>query len=154
MLSHWCIFYVFSQNTQELMKYSEQNEICIVWIYVFLFLVLPLITLPASFLYGWCNFLRIPFVYFIFINVERWYYGSWFCTNEMVDTHYILIYCILCMYMMDTMEICVKHRKSVERILKSMFVYLLKILRKPFEGNEKTNELYNDVIMEIERRKS
>ena len=52
MLSHWCIFYVFSQNTQELMKYSEQNEICIVWIYVFLFLVLPLMTLPASFLYG------------------------------------------------------------------------------------------------------
>ena len=72
----------------------------------------------------------------------------------MVDTHYILIYCILCMYVMDTMEICVKHRKSVERILKCIFVYLLKILRKPFEGNEKTNELYNDVIMEIERRKS
>lgn len=153
MLSHWCIFYVFSQNTQELMKYSEQNEICIVWIYVFLFLVLPLITLPASFLYGWCNFLRIPFVYFIFINVERWYYGSWFCTNEMVDTHYILIYCILCMYAMDTVEICVKHRKNIGKILKSMLIYLLKILRKPFEGNEKTNELYNEVMMEMERRK-
>lgn len=54
MVSHWCIFYVFSQNTQELLQYSDQNVICIAWIYVFLFLVLPLITLPASFLY--CKF--------------------------------------------------------------------------------------------------
>ena len=72
----------------------------------------------------------------------------------MVDTHYILIYCILCMYVMDTMEICVKHRRNILKNIKSMFIYLLKILRKPFGGNEKTNELYNEVIMEMERRKS
>lgn len=29
MLSHWYIFYVFSQNTQELLQYSSVNEVCI-----------------------------------------------------------------------------------------------------------------------------
>lgn len=33
MLSHWYIFYVFSQNNCELMHYSPANEICIAWIY-------------------------------------------------------------------------------------------------------------------------
>lgn len=38
MLSHWYIFYVFSKNTQEVMKYPESNEICIAWIYSIVYL--------------------------------------------------------------------------------------------------------------------
>ena len=151
MLSHWCIFYVFSQNTQELMKYSDQNEICIAWIYVFLFLVLPLITLPASFLYGWCNFLRIPFVYFIFINVERWYYGSWFCTNEMVDTHYILIYCIICIYIMELIGLCLKHLKIINRSIKLFMIHLLRRTKRMFASSPSSDKMCDDIIDIIEK---
>lgn len=101
MLSHWYIFYVFSQNSHELMHYSDENEPCIAWIYCVLYLYIPLMILPATYFFKWCNLWRIPFVYFIFINVERWYYDSWFCTNEMVDTHYILIYCICAIYLFE-----------------------------------------------------
>lgn len=148
MVSHWCIFYVFSQNTQELLQYSDQNVICIAWIYVFLFLVLPLITLPASFLYGGGNFFRVPFIYFIFINVERVYYGAWFCTNEMIDTHYILIYCIVCIYIIDVTEVCIKHRSG----LKDIFIHLIKasIL---FKCKEKKGDLYNEIMLKMEGRK-
>lgn len=38
MVSHWGIFYVFSLNTQEVLHYPEANEICIAWIYTFLFM--------------------------------------------------------------------------------------------------------------------
>lgn len=51
MLSHWYIFYVFSKNTQEVMKYPESNEICIAWIYSILYLYVPLMILPASYFF-------------------------------------------------------------------------------------------------------
>lgn len=113
MLSHWAIFYVFSQNTHEVLEYPEANEICIAWIFVLLFLVLPLMCLPATYLYRRCNIFRIPFVYFIFINVERAYYGSYFCTNEMVDTHYILIYCIIMLYIFEIAELAFRHLRDI-----------------------------------------
>lgn len=153
MLSHWCVFYVFSQNTQELMKYSRQNEICIAWIYVFLFLILPLMTLPASFLYDWCNFFRIPFVYFIFINVERLYYNSWFCTNKMVNTHYILIYCIICIYVMNVIGACVRHRNDLGVYIKKALTCVTRVFGKPFRKREKDNELYNELMVKMEGKK-
>lgn len=109
MLSHWAIFYVFSQNTHEVLVYPEANEICIAWIFVLLFLVLPLAFLPATYLFRRCNLFRIPFLYFIFINVERWYYGAYFCTNEMIDTHYILIYCIITLYIFELAELALRN---------------------------------------------
>lgn len=60
MLSHWYIFYVFSQNNCELMHYSSANEICIAWIYTILYLVVPFVLLPASYLFRWCNLFRVP----------------------------------------------------------------------------------------------
>lgn len=113
MLSHWYIFYVFSRNNHELMHYSEANEACIAWIYSVLFLYIPIMILPATYFFKWCNLWRIPFVYFIFINIERWYYGSWFCTNEMVDTHYILIYCIIGIYIMEIGEIVLSNLSNI-----------------------------------------
>lgn len=109
MLSHWYIFWVFSQNNHELMRYSEANEVCIAWIYSVLYLYVPLMILPASYFFRWCNLFRIPFVYFVFINVERIYFGSWFCTNEMIDTHYILIGCIMMIYFMELSGIVIRH---------------------------------------------
>lgn len=113
MLTHWYIFYRFSLNNEELLHYSKSNEICIAWIYTLLYLYMPVMLLPASYFFRWCNLFRIPFIYFIFINVERCYYGSWFCTNEMVDTHYILIYCIACIYVMEITELLIKYRKQI-----------------------------------------
>lgn len=51
MLSHWYIFYVFSQNNYELMHYSSANEICIAWIYTILYLIVPAILVPSSYLF-------------------------------------------------------------------------------------------------------
>lgn len=123
MLSHWYVFYVFSQNNQELLQYSASNEVCIAWIYTILYLYVPLMLLPASYFFRWCNIFRVPFIYFIFINVERIYYGSWFCTNAMVDTHYILIYCILCVYIMELLGILLNDRRQG-------YMYIKNILRK------------------------
>lgn len=121
MLSHWYIFYVFSKNTQEVMKYPESNEICIAWIYSIVYLYVPLMILPASYFFKWCSLFRIPFAYFLFINVERVYYGSWFCTNEMIDTHYILIYCILMMYAFELVELLVKRFRGIRRHIRKMY---------------------------------
>ena len=121
MLSHWYIFYVFSKNTQEVMKYSESNEICIAWIYSIVYLYVPLMILPASYFFKWCSLFRIPFAYFLFINVERVYYGSWFCTNEMIDTHYILIYCILMMYAFALVELLVKRFRGIRRHIRKTY---------------------------------
>lgn len=109
MLSHWAIFYVFSRNVKEVLHYPAENEVCVAWIFVLIFLFIPLALLPATYLYRRCNLFRIPFVYFIFINVERWYYGSYFCTNEMVDVHYILIYCIIMLYIFEFAELAFRH---------------------------------------------
>lgn len=121
MLSHWYIFYVFSKNTQEVMKYPESNEICIAWIYSILYLYVPLMILPASYFFKWCSLFRIPFAYFLFINVERWYYGSWSCTNEMIDTHYILIYCIMMMYAFEFVELLVKRLEGIKRHIRKKY---------------------------------
>lgn len=120
MLSHWYIFYVFSQNTHELMHYSKENEICIAWIYSVLYLYIPVMILPATYFFKWCNLFRIPFIYFIFINVERWYYGSWFCTNEMVDTHYILIYCIVAIYCLELVQIFLSHYNDIKDFFRAI----------------------------------
>lgn len=125
MLSHWYIFYVFSQNPHELLHYSSANEVCIAWIYTILYLYVPLMILPASYFFRWCNLFRIPFIYFIFINVERWYYSSWFCTNEMVDTHFILIYCIICIYIFEIVALLFRNRKHLRSTIKA-FTRLLR----------------------------
>ena len=126
MLTHWYIFYVFSQNTHEVLSYPDANEICIAWIYSALFLYMPLMILPASYFFRWCNLFRIPFVYFLFINVERWYYGSWFCTNEMIDTHYILIYCIIVVYVFELTEIALRNYKRIFGFFKRVYGFLKK----------------------------
>ena len=123
MFSHWYIFYVFSQNPHELMKYSEANEICIAWIYSILYLYVPLMLLPASYFFKKCDMFRIPFVYFIFINMERLQYGSWFCTNEMVNTHFVLIKCIIGIYGFETLGMFLKNLSNIYRIGKNCIVF-------------------------------
>ena len=120
MLSHWYIFYVFSQNSHELMHYSDENEPCIAWIYCVLYLYIPLMILPATYFFKWCNLWRIPFVYFIFINVERWEYGSWFCTNEMIKTHTVLIKCIMGIYAFELVEIFLSSLNSIKAYFRGL----------------------------------
>lgn len=127
MLSHWYIFYVFSQNKHELMRYSEANEICIAWIYSILYLYVPLMLMPASYFFRKCDMFRIPFVYFIFINIERWFYGSWFCTNEMVETHLVLIMCIIAIYVLEAVNILLSNYSRIVTLGK---VLVIKIKRR------------------------
>lgn len=146
MLSHWYIFYIFSQNNHELLRYSSVNEICIVWIYSILYLYVPLMLLPASYFFKWNNIFRIPFVYFIFINIERIYYGAWFCTNEMIDTHYFLIYCIICMYMIEFAGFLMKHWKDIPKYYDSFLLYIIKYIRRLFYGNPQSRSRYNKMM--------
>lgn len=122
MVSHWYIFYLFSQNKHELMHYSDENEICIAWIYTVLYLYIPIMILPATYFFKWCNMFRVPFVYFIFINVERWEYGSWFCTNEMVKTHIVLIKCIMGLYAFELVEIFLSNLSNIVNFGKNCIV--------------------------------
>lgn len=154
MLSHWYIFYVFSQNDYELMHYSPANEVCIAWIYTILYLALPAMLVPASYLFRWCNLFRVPYIYFIFINIERWYYGSWFCTNEMVDTHYILIYCIICIYGMELFGLCLKHLKNINKSIKLFMVHLLRRTKGMFVSNPSNDKMSDEIIDIIEKKQS
>lgn len=140
MFSHWYIFYVFSRNSHELMNYSDANEICIAWIYSILYLYVPIMLLPASYFFRWCNLFRIPFIYFIFINVERWYYGSWFCTNEMIDTHYILIYCIVTIYVFEVMEIALKNISRIVDFGKMLLAYIYALIKSKIQKDKEEEE--------------
>lgn len=134
MLSHWWIFYGFSQNEHEVLRYPAVNEPCIAWLYSIVYLYVPLMILPASYFFKWCNLFRIPFVYFLFINVERWYYGAWFCTNEMIDTHYILIYCIIMIYVFELLGIAMRGYDGVLAFFKiGVRKLLCKILKREDE---------------------
>ena len=153
MLSHWYIFYVFSQNTHELLHYSSANEICIAWIYTILYLYVPLMILPASYFFKWCNIFRIPFVYFIFVNVERWYYGSWFCTNEMIDTHYFLIYCIICMYMIELVGMGIKYRSNLPKYCKQCVTNSSQEVKKLLAPKKSYNSKYDKMMDILEETK-
>lgn len=154
MLSHWYIFYVFSQNNCELMHYSPVNEICIAWIYTILYLALPAMLMPATYLFRWCNLFRVPYIYFIFINVERWYYGSWFYTNEMVDTHYILIYCIICIYIMELIGLALKHLQNINRGIKLFIIHLLRRTKRVFATSPASDKMCDEIIDIIEKKQS
>lgn len=153
MLSHWYIFYVFSQNTHEVLDYPEANSICIAWIYSLIYLVIPAIFLPATYLFRRCNLFRVPFVYFIFINVERWYYGSYFCTNEMVDSHYILIYCTLCIYAMEILGLWWKHKADIPKIIKNLFFSFILGITDLFKGSKARKEKYDEIVKAMKRKK-
>lgn len=152
MLSHWYIFYVFSQNTQEVLKYPEANEICIAWIYSLLYLIIPLMLMPATYLFRWCNLFRVPFIYFIFINVERWYYGDWFCTNEMVDTHYVLIYCIICIYVLELLGVGWRYRRTLASKIKAGIMAITRRGRHISNKKEDSDEKYKEILSIIESK--
>ncbi len=146
-LSHWWIFYGFSQNTHEVMNYPAVNEPCIAWLYSIVYLYVPLMILPASYFFKWCNLFRIPFVYFLFINVERWYYGSWFCTNEMIDTHYILIYCIMVVYAFELTELALRKYKVIFAFFSDGY---REIRGRMKEEKENADKMYDDVCKMME----
>lgn len=154
MLSHWYIFYVFSQNNCELLHYSPANEVCIAWIYTILYLYVPIMLVPASYFFRWCNLFRVPFIYFIFINVERIYYGSWFCTNEMVDTHYILIYCIICIYAMELVSLVLKYQKNINRGIKLFLLHFLRRTKRVFVNSPASDKMSDEIIDIIEKKQS
>ena len=154
MLSHWYIFYVFSQNNCELMHYSPANEICIAWIYTILYLYVPIMLVPASYFFRWCNLFRVPFIYFIFINVERIYYGSWFCTNEMIDTHYILIYCIICIYALELVGLVLKYQKNISRGIRLFLIHLLRRTKRMFVTSPTSGKMSDEIIDIIEKKQS
>lgn len=154
MLSHWYIFYVFSQNNCELLHYSPANEVCIAWIYTILYLYVPIMLVPASYFFRWCNLFRVPFIYFIFINVERIYYGSWFCTNEMVDTHYILIYCIICIYAMELVSLVLKYQKNINRGIKLFLLHFLRRTKRVFANSPASDKMSDEIIDIIEKKQS
>lgn len=146
MLSHWYIFYWFSQNTHELMKYSEVNEPCIAWIYFVLYLYVPLMLLPASYFFRWCGIFRIPFVYILCINVERWYYGDWFCTNEMIDTHWFLIYCTIGAYVVNIMYLIGKYGKNLPKYLGQASYYIATKVKQLWAHDKDKEAKYHKVM--------
>lgn len=145
MVSHWVIFYGFSQNSFEVMKYPEANESCIAWLFM-VPTVLVLVLVPATYLYRRCNLFRIPFIYFSFTVIERLYYGSWFCTNEMIDCHYILIYYTIGMYVILLGKLGWKHRTSPKNIL-------VKVVKRVRHPHHKGNDIkYNEIMNLMEKK--
>ena len=114
----------------------------------------PIMLVPASYFFRWCNLFRVPFIYFIFINVERIYYGSWFCTNEMVDTHYILIYCIISIYVMELIGLCLKHQKNINRGIRLFLIRLLRRIKRMFANSPASDKMGDEIIDIIEKKQS
>lgn len=154
MLSHWYIFYGFSQNTHELMKYSEVNEPCIAWIYFVLYLYVPLMLLPASYFFRWCGIFRIPFAYILCINIERWYYGDWFCTNEMVGTHWFLIYCTIGAYVVNIIYLIGKYGKDLPKYLGQASYYIAKRVKCLWAHDKDKEAKYYKVMNILEEGKA
>ena len=68
----------------------------------------------------------------------------------MVDTHYILIYCIICIYIMELIGLTIRHWKDVTGFLKSVIPTVVKKIRT--KQNVTDDSKYNEILNIMEEK--
>lgn len=70
----------------------------------------------------------------------------------MVDTHYFLIYCIICMYGIEILGMIFKHKKSFPKYYDTFVLYIVRKVRKVFYGDLQNKKRYNKIMNIMEER--
>lgn len=91
MLGHWYGVYDYSHYPRPTIVDTDDNGNCIIWLYFLSYIYMPMAMIPVSYFFRWCWIFRIPFYYFIGINVIRLVYQHWLVTPEQLTAHYVLI---------------------------------------------------------------
>lgn len=70
----------------------------------------------------------------------------------MIDTHYILIYCIICIYGLELIGLTLKYQKDISRNIKLFKIYLLRRTKKMFTGSHASDNMCDEIIDIIEKK--
>lgn len=98
MLVHWYGVFDYVSSPHNALQTVSNSSVCTVFLYLLAYVYMPLMMLPASYFFKLCWIFRIPFLYFFGVNAIRLYYGSLLITEEMVDSHLVIIVFTLIMY--------------------------------------------------------
>lgn len=72
----------------------------------------------------------------------------------MVDTHYILIYCIISIYVMELIGLCLKNQKSINRSIKLFMIHFLRRTKRMFVTSPTSGKMSDEIIDIIEKKQS
>lgn len=70
----------------------------------------------------------------------------------MVDTHYILIYCIICMYGLELIGLALKYQEDINRSIKLFMIYLLRRTKRMFVSHPNSDDMSDEIIDIIEKK--
>lgn len=69
----------------------------------------------------------------------------------MIDTHYILIYCIICMYGFELIGLALKYQRAINRGIKLFMIHLLRRTKRLFASSPSNDKMCDDIIDIIEK---
>lgn len=69
----------------------------------------------------------------------------------MVDTHYILIYYIMCLYVIELLLSGLKYRREILKWLRKCFFYCIEKIRNCFNDNE-AEERYDEIMKILDEK--
>ena len=64
----------------------------------------------------------------------------------MIDTHYILIYCIVCIYIFELMELALRKYKYIIAFVKELYK---KLFRKTKEEQEMEDQIIDGIVEQM-----
>jgi len=111
MLGHWYGVWDYSRYPRPTILDTEDNGNCIIWLYFMAYIYMPFAMIPVSKFFHWCWIFRIPFYYFIGVNVIRFCYQHWLMTPEQLTAHYVLIVLTIITYAYGIVSINIKGKK-------------------------------------------
>lgn len=105
----------FSQHPREMFIPYEENLPCYLFIYFMLY-IFPMVIILASRFFYLCWRYRIPFFYFFGINAAHIVEGSWYTTNDMVESCYTIILLTAIFYLYGFVELFIGKTKIGKKI--------------------------------------
>lgn len=115
MLAHWYGVMDYGMKPHPVFVDTNDNGICIIWLYILAYVYMPLAMMPASYFFHYCWIFRIPFLYFFGINAIRLYYGNWLIRPEQLEAHHIFILFTLILYAYGFAKIACERSKNCSK---------------------------------------
>lgn len=94
----------FSKHPREMFIPYKENLPCYLFIYFMLY-IFPIVIILASRFFYLCWRYRIPFFYFFGINAVHIVHWSWYTTNDMVDSCYVIMLLTTMFYLYSFVEL-------------------------------------------------
>lgn len=105
----------FSQHPREMFIPYAENMPCYLYIY-FMVYILPMVLILASRFFFLCWRYRIPFFYFFGINAAHIVEGSWYTTNDMIDSCFTVMTVTAIFYLYSFVDLFISRTKLGRKI--------------------------------------